>query len=41
MQMTGPSLDTPQPKCEAPEPAWKSFDSFKDVAHPRAPTWNG
>jgi predicted pyridoxine 5'-phosphate oxidase superfamily flavin-nucleotide-binding protein len=41
MQMTGPSIYTPQPKCEAPEPAWKTFDSFKDVVHPRAPTWKG
>jgi predicted pyridoxine 5'-phosphate oxidase superfamily flavin-nucleotide-binding protein len=23
------------------EPAWKSFDEFKDVVHPRAPTWRG
>jgi len=41
MQMTGPSIYTPQPKCEAPEPAWKTFDSFKAVVHPRAPTWKG
>ena len=41
MQMTGPSIYTPQPKCEPPEPAWKGFDAFKDVVHPRQPTWKG
>jgi predicted pyridoxine 5'-phosphate oxidase superfamily flavin-nucleotide-binding protein len=41
MQMTGPSIYTPQPKCEPPEPAWKTFDSFKDAVHPRAPTFRG
>ena len=41
MHMTGPSIYTPQPKCETPEPAWKTFDSFKDAVHPRAPTWKG
>jgi predicted pyridoxine 5'-phosphate oxidase superfamily flavin-nucleotide-binding protein len=41
MQMTGPSIYAPQPQCEPPEPAWKGFDSFKDVTPPRAPTWKG
>ena len=41
MQMVSPSIYTPQPKCEPPEPAWKSFDSFKDAVHPRQPTWKG
>lgn len=41
MQMTGHSIYTPQPKCEPLEPAWKSFDSFKDVVHPRHPTFKG
>jgi hypothetical protein len=41
MQMVSPSIYTPQPKCEPPEPAWKSFDAFKDVMHPRQPTWKG
>ena len=41
MQMTGPSIYTPQPQCEPPEPAWKTFDSFKDVVHPRQPTFKG
>ena len=41
MRMTEPSIYTPQPQCEPPEPAWKSFDSFKDVVHPRQPTFKG
>jgi predicted pyridoxine 5'-phosphate oxidase superfamily flavin-nucleotide-binding protein len=41
MEMTGPSIYTPQPKREPPEPAWKSFDSFKDVVHPRQATFKG
>jgi predicted pyridoxine 5'-phosphate oxidase superfamily flavin-nucleotide-binding protein len=41
MQMTGPSIYTPQPQCEPAEPAWKGFDIFKDVVPPRAPTWKG
>src|SRR5471030_19265 len=41
MKLTGPSIYTPQPKCETPEPAWKGFDAFKDAVHPRAPTWKG
>jgi hypothetical protein len=41
MQLVAPSSYTPQPKYEAPEPAWKSFDAFKDVVHPRQATWKG
>ena len=41
MQMIGPSIYTPQPKCEALEPAWKSWDSFKDFMHPRQATFKG
>jgi predicted pyridoxine 5'-phosphate oxidase superfamily flavin-nucleotide-binding protein len=41
MQMTGPSVYTPQPQCEPPEPAWKSFDLFKGHVHPRQPTFKG
>jgi predicted pyridoxine 5'-phosphate oxidase superfamily flavin-nucleotide-binding protein len=41
MQMTGPSPYTPQPGNEAPEPGWKTFDSFKDAVHPRQPTYKG
>lgn len=26
---------------DPPEPAWKSFDVFKDCVHPRQPTWKG
>ena len=40
--MVAPSIYTPQPKCELPEPAWKRFDAFKDVVHPLwQPTWKG
>src|SRR6476660_133531 len=39
MQMTGPSIYTPQPKCDPPEPAWKGFDAFKNAVHPRQPTF--
>jgi predicted pyridoxine 5'-phosphate oxidase superfamily flavin-nucleotide-binding protein len=41
MQMTGPSVYTPQPKVDPPEPAWKGFDIFKDAVPPRQPTWKG
>jgi predicted pyridoxine 5'-phosphate oxidase superfamily flavin-nucleotide-binding protein len=41
MQMTGPSIYTPQPHVDPPEPAWKSFDDFKDCVHPRQQTWKG
>jgi predicted pyridoxine 5'-phosphate oxidase superfamily flavin-nucleotide-binding protein len=41
MHMIGPSIYTPQPQCEPPDPAWKTFDSFKDVVPPRATTWKG
>ena len=41
MQMTGPSIYTPQPKVDPPEPAWKTFDDFKGCVHPRQPTWKG
>lgn len=41
MQMTGLSIYTPQPKCDPPEPAWKTFDVFQDAVHPRQPTFKG
>jgi hypothetical protein len=41
MQMTGPSIYSPQPKVDPPEPGWKSFGDFKDCVHPRQPTWKG
>ena len=41
MQLVEPSIYTPRPGCEAPEPAWKSFADFKDHVHPRQPTFKG
>jgi predicted pyridoxine 5'-phosphate oxidase superfamily flavin-nucleotide-binding protein len=38
LTMSEPSVYTPQPDVAPVEPAWKSFDSFKDVVPPRAPT---
>jgi uncharacterized protein len=32
---------TPTPGADAIEPAWKGFDDFKDVVHPRQPTTKG
>lgn len=37
MQLVAPSDYVPKAGCEPPEPAWKSFDDFKDAVHPRAP----
>lgn len=36
-----PSAYVPQPGQDPPEPAWKSFDAFEDVVHPRQPTFRG
>ncbi|RJF88598.1 pyridoxamine 5'-phosphate oxidase family protein [Oleomonas cavernae] len=41
MQLVDPSPYTPRPGEEPIEPAWKSFDVFKDDIHPRQPTWKG
>jgi uncharacterized protein len=41
MQMIGASVYSPQPGCEAKEPAWKSFEDFRDFVHPRQPTFKG
>ena len=41
MTLAEPSIYVPQPGCEPTEPAWKGFDIFKDVVHPRQPTWKG
>jgi predicted pyridoxine 5'-phosphate oxidase superfamily flavin-nucleotide-binding protein len=41
LQLTEPSIYVPKAGSEPPEPAWKGFDSFKDVLHPRQPTWKG
>jgi predicted pyridoxine 5'-phosphate oxidase superfamily flavin-nucleotide-binding protein len=38
MQLVSPSDYVPKRGCEPVEPAWKSFEDFKDVVHPRAPT---
>jgi predicted pyridoxine 5'-phosphate oxidase superfamily flavin-nucleotide-binding protein len=35
MQVVEPSVYTPLPGCDPVEPAWKVFDAFKDVIHPR------
>jgi predicted pyridoxine 5'-phosphate oxidase superfamily flavin-nucleotide-binding protein len=36
-----PSRYAPRPDYQPPEPAWKGFDDFKDVIHPRQSTPNG
>lgn len=41
MQMTEPSVYTPQAGCDAPEPKWKEFADFKEYVHPRQPTFRG
>src|SRR3990170_3261451 len=41
MQLVDPSVYAPRPGYEAPEPAWKDFDSFRDCIHPRQPTFKG
>ena len=41
MEMTGPSIYTPQPQCDPVEPNWKKSDDFKDVVHPRQPAFKG
>jgi hypothetical protein len=41
MQLAEPSIYVPQPGSDPPEPAWKSFDAFKNVVHPRRPTFRG
>ncbi|MGA0599876.1 pyridoxamine 5'-phosphate oxidase family protein [Caulobacter sp. KR2-114] len=35
LQMTEPSADAPRPDAPPVEPAWKSFDLFRDVVPPR------
>ena len=37
-QTAQPSVYVPQAGCTPVEPAWKSFDDFKDVVPPRKPT---
>jgi predicted pyridoxine 5'-phosphate oxidase superfamily flavin-nucleotide-binding protein len=41
MQLVEPSAYAPRPGVEPVEPAWKGFDAFKDVVHPRQPTFKG
>ncbi|HYE44877.1 MAG TPA: pyridoxamine 5'-phosphate oxidase family protein [Caulobacter sp.] len=41
MELVETSVYTPRPGQEPVEPAWKSFDLFKDDIHPRQPTWKG
>ena len=41
MQLNDPSVYAPRAGYEAPEPAWKGFDSFKDYVHPLQPTFKG
>jgi uncharacterized protein len=41
MQLVEPSVYTPRPGSEPPEPAWKGFSDFKDHVHPRQPTFKG
>ena len=41
MTLTEESVYTPAPGRDPVEPAWKSFDAFKDDVHPRQDTWKG
>jgi predicted pyridoxine 5'-phosphate oxidase superfamily flavin-nucleotide-binding protein len=41
LQLVEPSQYVPRPGEEPVEPAWKAFDAFKDVIHPRQPTFKG
>lgn len=41
MELTELSVYAPRAGHEAPEPAWKGFDLFKDAIHPRQPTFKG
>jgi len=41
LQLVEPSIYTPRPDYEPPEPGWKSFADFKDYVHPRQVTARG
>jgi predicted pyridoxine 5'-phosphate oxidase superfamily flavin-nucleotide-binding protein len=41
LELIEPSVYTPRSGCEPVEPVWKGFDEFKDVVHPRQPTFRG
>jgi hypothetical protein len=41
LALAEPSEFVPRPGRDPVEPAWKGFDAFKDVVHPRQPTFRG
>jgi hypothetical protein len=41
LDLVEPSVYTPRPGQDPVEPAWKGFDEFRDVVHPRQPTARG
>jgi hypothetical protein len=41
LELLEPSAHAPSPGQAPVEPAWKSFDVFKDHVPPRRPTWRG
>jgi uncharacterized protein len=41
LELVEPSIYTPRPGEDPVEPVWKGFDEFKDVVHPRQPTFRG
>jgi uncharacterized protein len=41
LELAEPSIYAPRAGTDPPEPAWKSFDLFKDVVPPRRPTFRG
>ncbi len=41
LELVEPSVYTPKPGRDPVEPVWKGFDEFKDVVHPRQPTFRG
>lgn len=41
LQLVEPSKYVPEPGADPVEPAWKSFDAFRDCVHPRQPTARG
>lgn len=41
LQMVGESPYVPKPATDFVEPEWKSYEVFRDVVHPRAPTYRG
>lgn len=41
MELTAPSIYTPRPGREPPEPEWKSFADFRNCIPPRRPTFKG